>query len=303
MTVAGALTGVALASCAPMMPPLSSVAGSFYEVSQAGKPVRLAVRQKGRGRPIVMLHGLGASSYTWNAITPQLAKTNRVIAIDLKGFGDSDKPLDEAYSIADQAALVKAYLAKNDLRGVTLVGHSYGGAVAMSVALDDAAATRKRIDKLVLIDSLAYKQPVPFFFRLLQTPVVGKLGLELIPADVQISRALSVAYYRDEKVNPETIATYSAPLQSEGGKHALLATIESLTNENPDAFTERYKTLNTPTLLIWCAHDRIVPLAFGKRLAKDLPNSKIDVIEECGHIPQEEEPGQTLTAIKGFVAR
>ena len=299
MTVAVVLACAALGACAPMLPPVPSAPGSYYQVREDGKPVRLAVREMGRGKPMVMLHGLGASSYTWRAVLPQLARNHRVIAIDLKGFGDSDKPLDDAYSIADQAKLIEEFIARNDLRGVTLVGHSFGGAIATSVALADAAGKR-RIEKLVLIDSLAYRQPVPFFFRLLQTPVIGELGLNLIPPDVQISRALSVAYYHDWKVNPQTIATYANPLQSAGGKHALLKTIDHLMTENADAFSSRYRTLGTPTLLIWCAHDRIVPLAFGKRLSRDLPNARIDVIEECGHIPQEEEPAKTVAAIQSF---
>lgn len=299
MKVACALLCAALGACAPILPPVQSSPGSFYQVREDGKPVRLAVREMGKGKPMLMIHGLGASSYTWRAVLPQLARNHRVIAIDLKGFGDSDKPLDDAYSISDQAKLVEDFIARNNLRDLTLVGHSYGGAVAMSVALNDAAGKR-RIDKLVLIDSLAYRQPVPFFFRLLQTPVIGELGLNLIPPDVQISRALAVAYYHNWKVNPETVATYASPLQSEGGKHALLSTVDHLTTENADAFSSRYRTLETPTLLIWCEHDRIVPLAFGKRLARDLPNASIDIIEECGHIPQEEEPEQTVTAIRGF---
>jgi pimeloyl-ACP methyl ester carboxylesterase len=291
----------ALAACAPMLPPLTQAPPAFHQVREDGKPVRLAVREAGRGKPILLIHGLGASSYTWRAITPQLAKTNRVIALDLKGFGESEKPLDDAYSIADQARLVEDYIARNNLRDVTLVGHSFGGAVAMAVALDDGqGGRRRRIEKLVLIDSLAYKQPVPFFFRVLQTPIIGELGMNLIPADVQIARALAIAYYHDDRVKDETIATYAGPLQSEGGKHALLRTVESLSNENAEAFASRYPTLKTPALLIWCAHDRIVPMRFGKRLSEDLPNAKIDVIEECGHIPQEEQPEETLAAIQKF---
>lgn len=293
----------AMAACAPMMfPPLSEMPPAFHLARDGDKPVRLAVHESGKGKPILLIHGLGASSYTWNAITPQLAKTNRVIAIDLKGFGQSEKPLDDAYSISDQARLVTDYIARANLRGLTLVGHSFGGAVAVAVALDDAQGGPNRIEKLVLIDSLVYKQPVPFFFRLLQTPVLGELGLNLIPPDVQISTALAVAYHHNDRIKDETIASYAGPLQTEGGKHALLRTIDSVTRENADAFASRYPKLKTPTLVIWCANDRITPIRFGKRLVHDLPNAKIDVIEECGHIPQEEEPGETLAAIKGFIA-
>jgi pimeloyl-ACP methyl ester carboxylesterase len=298
-----ALLCAAAAGCAPMLPPISQLPASYHQARQGDKPVRLAVRETGKGKPILLIHGLGASSYTWRSITPPLAKTNRVIAIDLKGFGDSEKPLDDAYSIADQARLVQDYMARRDLRGVTLVGHSFGGAVAMAVALEDANAARPRIEKLVLIDSLAYEQPIPFFFKVLQTPIIGELGMSLIPADLQIAKALAVAYHHDERVKDETIATYATPLQTEGGRHALLRTVESLMNEKAEVYAARYRSLKTPTLLIWCAHDRIVPLRFGKRLWQDLPNAKIDVIEECGHIPQEEEPGETLAAIQGFAGR
>jgi pimeloyl-ACP methyl ester carboxylesterase len=298
-----ALLSAAATACAPMLPPIAQLPASYHQARQGDKPVRLAVREAGKGKPILLIHGLGASSYTWRSITPPLAKTNRVIAIDLKGFGDSEKPLDDAYSIADQARLVQDYMARRDLRGVTLVGHSFGGAVAMAVALDDANAARPRIEKLVLIDSLAYEQPIPFFFKVLQTPIIGELGISLIPADLQIAKALAVAYHHDDRVKDETIATYATPLQTEGGRHALLRTVESLMYENAEVYAARYRSLKTPTLLIWCAHDRIVPLRFGKRLWQDLPNAKIDVIEECGHIPQEEEPGETLAAIQGFAGR
>lgn len=294
----------AATGCAPMLPPLVQTPATYHQARESGKPpVRLAVREAGKGKPILLLHGLGASSYTWREITPPLAKTNRVIALDLKGFGDSEKPLDDAYSIADQARLVQDYMARRDLRGVTLVGHSFGGAVAMAIALDDANAARPRVEKLVLIDSLAYQQPIPFFFKVLRTPIIGELGMNLIPPDLQIARALAVAYHHDDRVKDETIATYATPLQTEGGRHALLRTVESLMNENAEVYAARYRSLKTPALLIWCAHDRIVPLRFGKRLWQDLPNAKIDVIEECGHIPQEEEPGETLAAIQGFAGR
>jgi pimeloyl-ACP methyl ester carboxylesterase len=293
-----------MGACAPMMTmPLSELPPAFHQVRADGKTVRLAVHEAGRGKPILLLHGLGASSYTWRTIMPQLARTHRVIALDLKGFGQSDKPLDDAYSISDQARLVEDYIVRNNLRGVTLVGHSFGGTVAMAVALDDAQNGPHRIERLVLIDSLAYKQPVPFFFRLLRTPILGELGLSLVPPDVQAARALAIAYYHGERVRDETVASYAEPLRSEGGKHALLSTVESLTKEDADAFSARYPKLKTPTLLIWCEHDRIVPLRFGKRLSQDLPNAKVEVIEECGHIPQEEEPGETLTAMKSFLAQ
>ena len=291
--------------CAPVFTPEFAQivdAVKYQPVGTGGDAVKLAIQESGRGKPIVLLHGLGASSYTWHKIAPELAKTNRVIAIDLKGFGQSDKPLDDHYSIFDQAKLVEDYLVRSKLQGVTLVGHSFGGGVALAVALSQMDAGRHQIEKLVLIDSVAYRQPLPFFFQLLRTPIIGEIGMSLVPPEVQMARALSIAYYKDEKVTADTVNHYASALHSEGGRHALFHTINSLDPDKAEEYSQRYRSLTTPALLLWCEHDKIVPLKFGKRLATDLPDSRIEVIEDCGHIPHEEQPEETLQLIRNFVA-
>jgi pimeloyl-ACP methyl ester carboxylesterase len=301
ITLAGMSSG-----CAPVFTP--ELAGmveavKYQPVGTGDDAVKLAIQESGRGKPIVFIHGLGASSYTWHKIAPELAKTNRVIAIDLKGFGQSDKPLDNRYSIFDQAKLVEDFLGRSGLRGVTLVGHSYGGGVALAVALDQIEAGNRQIEKLVLIDSVAYRQPLPFFFQVLRTPVIGELGMSLVPPEVQMTHALSIAYYKDEKVTEETVNHYASALHSEGGRHALFHTINSLDPDKAEEFSHRYRNLKMPALLLWCEHDKIVPLKFGKRLYNDLPDARIEVIEDCGHIPHEEQPEETLRAIQSFAAK
>jgi pimeloyl-ACP methyl ester carboxylesterase len=301
MTLAGLAPG-----CAPVFTPeLAQMveAVKYQPVGTGDDAVKLAIQESGKGKPIVFIHGLGASSYTWHKIAPELAKTNRVIAIDLKGFGQSDKPLDNRYSIFDQAKLVEDFLSRSGLRGVTLVGHSYGGGVALAVALNQMDAGNRQIEKLVLIDSVAYRQPLPFFFQLLRTPIIGELGMTLVPPEVQMARALSIAYYKDEKVTKETVDNYASALHSEGGRHALFHTINSLDPEKAEEFSHRYRTLATPALLLWCEHDKIVPLKFGKRLFSELPDARIEVIEDCGHIPHEEQPEETLRLIRSFAAK
>ncbi len=299
------LTGIT-ASCAPVFPPdFIDVMRStkFLPVGAGDDAVKLAVHDMGHGKPIVLIHGLGASSYTWSKIAPELAKTHRVIAIDLKGFGESDKPLDDHYSIFDQAKLVEDYIIHKKLHDVTLVGHSFGGGVALAVAISQMRSGRSRIARMVLIDSIAYRQPMPFFFKVLRTPLIGEIGLEVVPPEVQAERALSIAYYKDSKVTPEAVSNYATPLYSEGGRHALLATINSLDPDQADDFSKHYKELKMPALLLWCGHDKIVPLQYGKRLARDLPDARIEVIENCGHIPHEEQPAKTLALMETFLSR
>jgi len=305
MILAAALLGSAFAAaCAPVFTPqLASAVESvrYQPVSVNGQAVKLAVHEKGKGKPLIMIHGLGASSFTWRKIAPELAKKHRVIAIDLKGFGQSDKPLDGRYSIFDQAELVNDYIVRNGLEDATLVGHSYGGGVALAVALKQMDAGQENIKRLVLIDSIAYRQPLPFFFRLLRVPVLGELGLSLVPPEVQMERALAVAYYQDGDVTQETVNNYASALHSEGGRHALLYTIDNLDPAQADEISQRYKSLTLPSLVLWCDRDKIVPLKIGRRLASDLPNARLKILRNCGHIPHEEQPAETLTSIRNFM--
>ena len=301
-----ACLAAAVAGCGgPMLSPRFSEAVQpmqYHPVGAGEDAVKLAVHTNGRGKPLIFLHGLGASSYTWHKIAPTLAKSHRVITIDLKGFGQSDKPLDGRYSVFDQARLVQDYIVRNNLRDATLVGHSYGGGVALAVALNMLDAKQRHLSRLVLIDSIAYRQPIPFFFQVLRTPIIGEIGLSLIPPEVQMERALSLAYYEENKITPETVNNYASALYSEGGRHALLSTIDALDPAQADQLSKRYKELRLPTLVLWCHYDKIVPVRIGLRLASELPNARLEIMRQCGHIPHEEQPEATARAIKTFTA-
>jgi pimeloyl-ACP methyl ester carboxylesterase len=117
-----------------------------------GATTALYVEEAGEGPPLILLHGLGGSLFTWRHIVAALARGHRVIALDLKGFGHSDKPFDDHYSAVDQAALVSAFIRKRGLRGVALVGHSFGGVVALRTARDFSSESGV-IRRLVVMDT------------------------------------------------------------------------------------------------------------------------------------------------------
>lgn len=290
------------AACAPVTIG-DEVAASFAVVDGPDSPVRLAYSEQGRGRPMLLLHGIGTNRYTWRHIAPVLAMTHRVILLDLKGYGRSDKPFDERYSLGDQALLVAEFMRRQRLHDVTLVGHSFGGGIALMLALDSSPDIRRRIARLVLIDTIAYRQDLPVFFELLRTPVVGKVGHAIVPPELQARAALRMAYLDNSKITSRDVAAYARPLHARGAKHALRQTAKQIVPENLVALSERYKTLDKPTLILWCRQDKIVPVAIGKRLHSELPDSDFRVIRDCGHLPQEERPLATVRAVQDFLSR
>lgn len=277
------------------------VGGPFARLGPPEAPVNLYYEEQGKGPPVLLLHGFGASTFTWRHIVPELARTHRVIAVDFKGFGQSDKPFDERYSVLDQAELIAQLVEDKDLRNLTIVGHSFGGGVALRLALEADTRLDGRIARLVLLDSIAYQQQIPVFFRLLEVPLVSQVGVRMVPPEMQTRVALQIAYHDDSKIDPEQVEIYAAPLKTAAGKHAIVQSARQIVPKDIDTLPERFKTITLPTLILWCDHDRIVPLDVGIKLRRTLPNSTLRLVEGCGHMPQEEQPGATLLLLKGFI--
>lgn len=292
----------ALGSCAPFVAIHDSEV-QFRTVNTPAGTLRLAVIDKGQGRPILLLHGFATSSYTWHSIIPELAKNHRVIAIDLRGFGASDKPIDDHYSIQDQAEAVEAFIKQENLRDLTVIGHSFGGGITLSLALKAEQQRELSIRNIVLVDTIAYRQPMPIFFRLLQVPMLGEVSMTLVPPEIQASQGLRLAYYDRDKITSQDIAEYANTLYSPAAKHALTKTIEQIVPDNIDEIALRYKTIKMPSLIIWCEEDRVVPVRLGIRLHEDMRSSEFAIFTHCGHMPQEEKPQDTAAAIEAFLKR
>ncbi|MHA1517211.1 MAG: alpha/beta fold hydrolase [Alphaproteobacteria bacterium] len=281
----------------------ADVAPGFARLGPSEAPVKLFVEEKGKGSPLLLIHGFGSSTYTWRKIAPALASNHRIIAVDLKGFGRSDKPFDEQYSVFDQAALLKQLIIDQDLRNLTLIGHSFGGGVALVLALDEDPRLKGRITKLVLLDTIAYAQDIPVAFKMLEMPFVSHVGVRMLPPSVQARIALRIAYLDNSKIDDEEVERYAAPLRTAAGKHAIIHSARQIMPEDLAELSERFKSITMPTLIAWCDYDRIVPLEVGLKLRRTLPNSTLKIVEGCGHMPQEEQPEATLSLIENFLAR
>jgi len=255
----------------------------------------------GQGKPIIFLHGLGGTLYTWRHLVGPLAPHYRLILFDLKGAGKSPKPFDDKYSMFDQAELIYRFIRQNDMRDVTLVGHSFGGGVALLVALKLSQQEPSRLSQLILIDTVSYPQKLPLVISMLRMPLVGWLGLHLIPDKTKVQSMMESMYYDDRKINPADVEAYAAPLALPGAKYAMRKTARQIIPDNIDEIIGTYPRIKVPTLIIWGREDKIIPLENGVRLHQAIRASQLVLIERCGHDPPDERPEEVVEAIRKFL--
>ena len=255
----------------------------------------------GAGDPVLCIHGFGASLFSWHNFVDPLSRNYQRILIDLKGFGNSPKPRDSHYSTKDHVDLIYKFVLEHDLKNLTLVGNSFGGALSLWLSMMLIEEQPGRLRSLILIDAGAYKEYIPFYVKLIGVPIIGAAAVYLIPARCMAKSVLKLAYYDPGKITPEQIAAYAAPLAAPGGKHALLETGKQIIPPNIEELTAKYKDINVPTLIIWGQQDKVIDPIVGTLLDQAIPNSTLKWIDQCGHVPQEEMPEATIPLVLDFL--
>jgi len=253
------------------------------------------------GDTFLLVHGYGASTFSWRYWTPRLADLGHVVEVDLKGHGESPRPDDGRYAPADQAALVRGLIDEHDLRDLTLVGHSLGGGVALLVALGLLSETPSRLKRLVIVAGAAYPQPLPPFVTMAGWPRLTSSFFDVIGPRRIVATTLRLIVHDRSSVTPEQVAGYAAPLSTPGALQVLLASARQIVPPDLPDLVERYPEIDVPTLLIWGREDPVVPLWVGERLQRELPHARLHVFERCGHLPAEEHAVESLEVLEDFL--
>ena len=247
----------------------------------------------GRGAPVVLLHGLGASMYAWRRNLAAVAAAGfRVIAFDNRGFGLSDKP-SAPYDNAAYARLVIALMDSLRLTDAVLVGHSMGGAIAAQVAIEYPA----RVRGLVLVGSAGLGAREPLLFRVARWPVLGPAALALRGRGFT-ARLLRSTYFDPGKVTEADVDQYYAPVAQPEYGRALRGVLQQF---RFTALEGRLDRIAAPTLVLWGEEDRWVPMGLGRALAAGITRSAFVTVPRAGHSVQEEAPDEVNHLVIRFL--
>lgn len=253
--------------------------------------------EAGQGKPVVLLHGLGASSYSWREVFPELAGRFRVIAPDLPGFGRSEAPLAHDYALKGQSAWLCAFLDHLGVDAAALAGNSMGGVISLVTAMDAPL----RVSRLALLGAPTYLGDHPALLWPMRWPVIGRVYESLLgPSAV---RFVGRTAFKDPALLTEdAVEEYSISLRSAAGRRA---TAEFLRRAIPPDARERmsrYPSLAQEILVICGDSDGVVPLASARRFCAEAPKAKLLEIAACGHAAQEEKPRIVAGALAQFFA-
>jgi pimeloyl-ACP methyl ester carboxylesterase len=255
------------------------------------------------GRPVLLLlHGMAGSSSTWRDVIPGLGHRYTVVAPDLPGHGQSDKPRQD-YSLGAQANAVRDLLVALGIDHATVVGHSLGGGIAMQLAYQHPSYC----ERLVLVSSGGLGQEVSWILRALSFPGAEYLLPVLFPGFARRAGDAMGGWLHGVGLRAPAIQEEWAAYRSLGDPEARTAFLRSLravidlTGQTVSAQDRLYLASMIPTLIMWGERDRIIPVAHARQAHDAMPGSRLVVFDDCGHFLHAEEPQRFVESITGFV--
>lgn len=247
--------------------------------------------------PLVLIHGFASSNLVWSKVLLPLAEAGfRVIAPDLLGYGYSGKPRNLEYTIASQARMVVGLSKQLGIARVALIGSSYGGAVAATIALDHP----ELVQKLVLVGAVTNNKPTRYMLmRLFGSPIIGDILSPLVVGSRRLLRMrMKRVYHRHAwELDERRVQARHLPLATRGTHRAIIRTVRRWDAER---ISREAHLLKQPTLIVWGDTDREVPLTDGERLQQEIQDSRLSVFRDCGHLPHEEYPAEFTTLVTEF---
>lgn len=253
---------------------------------------------RGEAPPLVLLHGLLVTHHEFRGILDVLAADRRVIALDLPGCGESDRPAPEdadGYSLPWLAERVIEALGALGVLRCDLLAHSLGGAVAVELC----TSVPQLVRRLVLVDPVVFPFELPLEGRMALLPRLGPLLWKQLYRRSELRRHLQRVMSTPELLDERAVDVYWDRLGRDGGREAAYAMLQQMTRLEP--LHEKLGKVEAPTLVVWGDRDALMPADTGERVCRMIPESRLVVVEGCGHAVPEERPEALVELVRGFV--
>ena len=249
----------------------------------------------GEGKPVVLLHSWPTSSYLWRNIMEPLARSRRVIAPDLPGFGLSDKPLDAPYTFDYHVGIFDSFLRKMGVERTALVVHDLGGPVGLLWAVRNPG----RVSHLVIMNTLVHPD-ISFLMRLLILAARTPFIKDYLASPAGIAMTMKLGVGNKKVMTEEAIAAYQAPFAGKDARLVLLKTLTALRTGDLEELVQKLPSLEVSVYIIYGERDMMLANEM-KKLAEELPHARVTPLTDCGHFLQEEKPERLSELIGEFL--
>ena len=259
-------------------------------VELEGLKVRYLESGKGKKRHVLFIHGLGSAADRWMKIPDELASDFHSIAIDLPGFGESDKPNKMDYTIDQFRKIIMSFLKEISINEQTsLIGHSLGGYIASEIDIQN----QDHIEQLVLIDSSGMlEKPTPVLEEYFQAA--------MNPSKDNVRKAFEKMVADPKRIPTQLVDGFIRRINMPNAKHAFESTL--VNSATTQIGLERLRKINTiPTLILWGVYDNVIPLEHSKFFNESISNFRLEIIQDAGHAPFAEKPDQVSELLKNFL--
>jgi pimeloyl-ACP methyl ester carboxylesterase len=251
----------------------------------------------GNGKPVVLIHGFMGMAYDWRFNIQEFGKHFSVYALDLPGFGYSDKPLNFNYSSNGYAEFIASFLNAYNIDRAVLVGNSMGGQIALMTCLKYP----DRVAGLVLIDSGGYPHSVEFMpFKLLKTPVIGEFSMALVSRTIIKIMLRRGIYFDGSFATDDVINNYRKVYDSVNARKIPPIVIRRIVKDEV-TIASNLGNIKCPVLIIWGAEDKVISPSRAEMFRRDISNASVLTIPQAGHMPQIEKSKTVNNAVIDFL--
>lgn len=253
-------------------------------------------REEGAGDPVLLVHGWSGSGYDWTRLIPQLSDSYHVFAPDLPGFGRSDKPGID-YTLDYYVKFIDDFANEVGMDSFHLAGNSMGGQISAAYSL----AFPEKVRTLALLDAAGVTEGVPAVFGAGRFPRSIERLMARTPLRLFAWHYRKVGpYYDPSWMTDEDIREHYHSYGNRPAAHAAASCLKNILLAVDARLDEKLEGLSLPSLIIWGKEDPMLPLVMGDEFKRLIKGSTIEVIDMCGHCPQEEHPERTAAILKEF---